>query len=108
MWLCKGLGVPSDSEIQRPYPPWHQGQGGVHLTEAESGGCSSDGTASAMAGLRLPEAREPEARGPGRGGWLRQQEMEEDGNERQRSGDFGVKQGLKRHCRIAREGKRTE
>ena len=43
-----------------------------------------------MAGLRLPEAREPEARGPGRGGWLRQQEMEEDGNEQERSGNIGV------------------
>ena len=34
------------------------------MKETNYGGWSSDGTASAMAGLRPPEARDPEAREP--------------------------------------------
>ena len=58
-----------------------------------------------MAGLIPPEAREPEARGTGIGGWLELQEMERDGGNRERSGIFGVYQGRKRHWCMAREGK---
>ena len=61
-----------------------------------------------MAGLRPPESREPEARGPGISGRLGQQYMEEDGNEWERSVDVSVKQGQKRHWRISSEGKRME
>ena len=43
-----------------------------------------------MAGLMPQEARDPEARGPGRGSRIRQQEMEEDGNERERRSNIGV------------------
>ena len=39
----------------------------------------------AVMGLSPPEAREPETRGRGRGGWLGRQEMEEDSNKRERS-----------------------
>ena len=46
-----------------------------------------------MAGLRPPEDRETEAIGPGRDGQIGRQEMEEDSNEREQSGDVGVKQG---------------
>ena len=49
-----------------------------------------------MAGLRPPEAREPEARGLGKGELLGRQEMEEDINKRERRSDVGVKQGQKR------------
>ena len=38
------------------------------MSEAKYGGWSSDGTAGAMAGLSPPEARDPEARGLGKGG----------------------------------------
>ena len=34
--------------------------------------------------------------------------MEEDGDERDWSGDVGLQQGRKRHRRIAREAKRAE
>ena len=68
MWLCQGLYVTSDSEIQHSAPPWHQRQGSVHPTEAEYVVWSNDGIDGAMAGLRLLEATEPEARGPGIGG----------------------------------------
>ena len=90
MWLFKGLDATSDSEIQHPSPLWRQGQGGVHPIEAESGGWSRDGTAGAMARLRPPEARYPETRGPGRGGWIRQQEMDDYVDEREWSGDVGI------------------
>ena len=86
MWLREVLDVTSYSEIQQPYPPWRQGQGGVHPTEAEYGRESSDGTDGAMVGLSPPEARETKARGPGRGGWLRQQEMKEEGDQQEQSG----------------------
>ena len=68
MWIRKGSDVTIDSETQHPYFLWHQGQGGVYLTDPEYGGLSSDGTAGAMAGLSPPEARDPEARGLGKGG----------------------------------------
>ena len=58
-----------------------------------------------MAGLRPPEDRETEAIGPGRDGQIGRQEMEEDSNEREQSGDVGVKQGRKRHRSIARDKK---
>ena len=66
VWLCKGLGVTSDSEIQHLYPTWRQGQGGINPTDRKSEGWGSDGTASSVAGIIPPEDREPEARGPGR------------------------------------------
>ena len=90
MWLCKVSDFTSNSEIQHTSPPWRQGQGCVHLTEAKYGGWRSDGTAGAISGISPPEDREPEARGPGRGRSLGQQEMEEDGNEQERSGNIGV------------------
>ena len=83
MWLRQGLYVTSDSKIQQSDPLWHQRQGDVHPTEAESGVWSSDGTDGGMAGLRTIEARELEARDPGIGGRLGKQDMEKDGNERE-------------------------
>ena len=62
MWLRKGSDVTSDSEFQYPSPPWIQGQGGIHPIETKSVGWSSDVTASAIAGLSPPEARDTEAR----------------------------------------------
>ena len=41
---------------------WRQGQGGLDIPETGFGGRVSDGTASAVAGLRPQEAREIEAR----------------------------------------------
>ena len=70
MWLCKGLDVTSNSEIQHSSPPWCQRQESVHLIEAESGKWSSDGTAGVMAGIMPPEAREPQDGGPVRRGRL--------------------------------------
>ena len=69
MWLRKGSYVTSNSEVQYPSPPGSQGQGVVHPTETEYGGWnsgSSAGTSGAVVGLSTPDAREPEARGPGR------------------------------------------
>ena len=43
-----------------------------------------------MGGLRLQEARVSEARGTSRGGQIGRQEMEDDFNERERSGNVGV------------------
>ena len=108
MWLCKGSDVSRDSESQYPSTLWRQGQGGVHTTETIYGGWNSDSTAGYMAWLRPPEARDPEARGMVRGGRLGQQDMEEDGDERDGSGDVGIQQEQRKHRRIAREGKRTE
>ena len=88
MWLHKGLDLTSNSDIQQPSPTWRQGKGGVHPTDAESGGWNSDGTDGAMVGLKPPEAREPEAIGPDRRWRLGRQEMEEDGNEQEQCGDF--------------------
>ena len=45
------------------------------MKEAESGEWSSDVTAGAMVGICPPEARDPEARGPGRREWLRRWDM---------------------------------
>ena len=61
-----------------------------------------------MEGIRPQEAREPEARGLGRGGSIGQQEMEEDGDERERSGNVSLKLGRKRHWCIEMKVKRTE
>ena len=68
MWLRKGLGVTSDSEIQHPSSPWSQVQGGIHPIETESEVWGIDGTGGAMTGLNPPEAMKPEARGAGREG----------------------------------------
>ena len=68
MWLCKGSGVTSDSEIQYPSPPWRQGQEDIHPTETKYVGWSSYGTSGAVAGLSPPESREPEAGWAVRGG----------------------------------------
>ena len=62
MWLRKGSYVTSDNEVQYPYPPWRQVQGGVHPPDTGSGGWGSDGAHSSVEGLRIPEDREPEAR----------------------------------------------
>ena len=70
MWLCKGLDITNDSEIKHPSPPWCPGQGGVHPTDTESGGRISDGTDGTVAGLRPPEARDTEAMGEVRRGWI--------------------------------------
>ena len=65
MQFFKDSDVTSDSEIQYLSPMRCQGKGGVHPPETGSGGRGSDGTASAMEGLRRPEAREKDARETG-------------------------------------------
>ena len=78
------------------------------MKEAESGEWSSDVTAGAMVGICPPEARDPEARGMGRRERIGRQDMEEDGDEQERSDNVSVKQGQKRHRRISREVKWTK
>ena len=48
--------------MQHPSPPRRQGQEVVHPPETGSGGWVSDSAASAVKGLRIPEAINPEAR----------------------------------------------
>ena len=71
MCLPKGSYVTSNSEIQHLSPPWLQVQGGVHPIDTESGRWNSDGTGGVMSGPSPPEARDTEAKGPGRWGRLR-------------------------------------
>ena len=66
MWLCKGYDVTNNSEVQYPSTLGNHGKRRVHPTETESGICSSDVTAGAVAWIMPPEAREPEDRGSGR------------------------------------------
>ena len=63
--LCRGAYFTRNIEFQYPSPPWCQVQGGVNLTVTKSGGWGSDVTASVVAGIKTPEARDPEARGTG-------------------------------------------
>ena len=65
MRFYRSLDVTSNSDIQHPSPMRRQGQGVVHPPETRSGGRGSDGTASAVEGLRIPEAKKTEARDTG-------------------------------------------
>ena len=72
MWPRKGSDLTSNSEIQHPSSHWRQEQGGVHPTDIESGGWNIDDTSSSVMGIRPPEARDLEARGTERWGWIEQ------------------------------------
>ena len=80
VWLFKVLDFTSNIEVQYSSPLWFQEQGVIHTSDTEYRGWGSDGTAASMAGLRPLEEWEPD-RGIVRGGQIRKQKMDEDGND---------------------------